>query len=849
VLKVTLRSLLSHKLRLALTAIAIVLGVSFVAGTLIITDTINGIFGNIFSTADQGVAVVVQGQVPPGGNSFSSQRRPFAVTVLAPVQHVSGVKRAVGLIFRDGADLIGADGKVVGGNQGPPHFGANWVDDTTLAPYHFHSGGPPRAADDVVIDATTATTGKISVGQAVFVVFNGGSKRPFTVSGVVGYGSANNLAGASILLFRLDTIQSAFDARGEYDAIDATGQPGVSATELRDRVAAAVPPGVEVATGAQVASQSTDAARSIINTFIGTPLLVFAIISLFVGSFLIVNTFTILVTQRTRELALLRALGATRRQVLVSVLVEAALTGLVMSAAGALVGILLAKGLYAVLDTIGFGLPAGDLQLQVRTFIVAIALGTIVTLGAAILPARRATRVAPVAALREAEPEIAAVSRRRIITGGVVTALGAGLLGLGLFGSTGQTLQLLGVGSLILFVGVAVLAPLLVQPVALVLGAPAAALRGVPGRLAQANARRSPRRTASTAAALMIGVALVAGVDIIAESIKVSSQAAVAGSLPAQVIVSSNGTPLSTEVATALRRAPSLTDVAEVRSADILVGSSSQSAFAIDPAALGRTVNFDAATGDVGGALQSGGFIVDTSAAATNGWVVGSTIPMLFSQSGKTVKLRLGATYRANALLSGITISLSTFNANVQHVKDFVVLANGAPGVAAAPAEGAAVAALQTFPTATVQSRDQFEKAQEDQITLLQNVIFILLFLAIIIAFFGIVNTLALSIIERTRELGLLRAMGMTRRQMRSMVRWEAVIISLLGGVLGMVVGVGLGVAVVRALGDAGIGHLGVPAVQLGVCLVVALILGVLAAVVPAFRAGRLNMLRAIATD
>jgi putative ABC transport system permease protein len=847
-LKVSLHSLLSHKLRLALTAIAIVLGVSFVAGTLIITDTINGIFGSIFSTAEQGVAVVVQGQLPPGGNNFSTQRRPISASILQSVQGVSGVQSAAGIIFRDGADLIGSDGKVVGGNQGPPHFGSNWVDDPAIAPYHFRSGAPPRTASDVVIDATTASTGKISVGQTVEIVFNGGSKQTFHVNGIVGYGSANNLAGASILLFTLPTVQGAFDAAGQFDSIDLVAQSGVDATVLRDRVAAVLPKGAEAATGAQVASQGSDAARSIINTFIGTPLLVFAIIALFVGSFLIVNTFTILVTQRTRELALLRALGATRRQVLASVLFEAALTGLVMSAAGALVGILLAKGLYTILDKIGFGLPAGNLQLQPRTFIVAIAVGTVVTLGAAILPARRATRVPPVAALREAEPEMTGVSHRRVIAGAVVAVLGAALLGVGLFGSTSQTLPLLGIGSLVLFIGVAVLAPIVVQPIALVLGAPAAAVRGVPGRLAQANARRSPRRTASTAAALMIGVALVAGVDVIAESIKVSSQTAVTGSLPAQVIVSSSGA-LSTAAAVALRQSPSLADVSEVRTADVLVGSASQSAFAIDPAALGKTVDFDTATGDVAAALQGGEFIVDNATAANNSWSVGTTVPVEFTQSGKTVRLRLGATYRANALLTGVVISLATYNPNVPQVQDVVVLANGAPGVSTAAAEHATTAALRGFPTATVQSRAQFEKAQEDQITSLQNVIFVLLFLAIIIAFFGIVNTLALSIIERTRELGLLRAMGMTRRQMRSMVRWEAVIISLLGAVLGMVVGVGLGIAVVRALGNAGIGHVGVPTVQLGACLVIALILGVIAAALPAFRAGRLNVLKAIATE
>ena len=848
-LSVGLRSLLSHKLRLALTALAIVLGVAFVAGTLIITDTINGVFGNIFSTASRGIAVVVQGQLPPGNLDASHQRRPFSVRVLDAVRGVPGSAGAVGVIFRDGADLIGTDGKVVGGNQGPPHFGANWIDDSTISPYHLRQGSPPRAPDDVVLDATTAATGHVTVGQRVNVVFNGGSKRPFTVRGVVGYGSANNLAGASILLFRVDAVQAAFDAAGQYDAIDVTAKPGISPEVLRDRVAPVLPPGLEVATAAQVTKRSTDAARSIISTFIGTPLLVFAIISLFVGSFLIVNTFTILVTQRTRELALLRALGATRRQVLSSVLLEAFVTGVLMSAAGALVGILIAKGLYALLDAVGFGLPKGDLQLQARTFIVAILLGTVVTVGAAVLPARRSTRVAPVAALREAEPESQAVTRRRVIGGAAVTVVGAAALGAGLFGGTGVTLQLLGIGSLVLFVGVAVLAPLVVQPVALVLGAPAAAVRGVPGRLAQANARRSPRRTASTAAALMIGVALVASVDIIAESIKVSSQAAVIGSLPAQVVVSSNGGAIATTAAGVLRRVPLLADVTEVRSADVVVGGAGQSVSAIDPAALGHTVNIDSAAGDVATALHSGEFIVDSAAATTKGWRVGTAVPIQFSETGRRVTLRLGATYHSNGLLSGIVVPLTTYNPNVRNLSDVVLLANGAPGVTTTMAVKAATAALRQFPTATVQSRDQFEKAQQDQITSLQNVIFVLLLLAVIIAFFGIVNTLALSIIERTRELGLLRAMGMTRGQMRSMVRWEAVIISLLGAVLGLAVGVGLGIAVVRALRDAGIDHLGVPGTQLVACLVVALFLGVLAATVPAFRAGRLNILRAIALE
>ncbi|HEX4578540.1 MAG TPA: ABC transporter permease, partial [Candidatus Dormibacteraeota bacterium] len=567
-LKVTLRGLLAHKLRLSLTAVAIVLGIAFVSSTFVVGDTINNVFGAIFTDANQGIAVVVEGQTLAGASQDigGGQRLPVPAALVPTVRQVSGVKEADGVIFRTGATLLSASGKPIGGN-GPPTFGANWVNSPTSA-YHLRSGHAPQAADDIVVDAATAAANGIHVGQTIQMVFNGGPRQPFVVSGIAGYGSADNVAGATITLFTTPTAMRVLDTQGNFDQISVLSASGVTDATLRDRIARVLPTNMVAQTGSAQANQQKQATQSIIN-ILSTALLVFGLIALFVGSFLIVNTFTILIAQRSRELALLRAVGATRRQVMVSVLIEASITGVVASAIGAGLGILLAIGLARLL---GFSLTNGGLTVTPRSIIVSIVVGTVVTVLAAILPARRATRVTPMAALRDAVPEAQPLTRRRIVGGAITAAIGVILLGIGLFTNTGQTLPLLGAGTLALFIGVAYLAPLLVRPVAGALGSPLARLRGVPGRLARENAIRSPRRTASTAAALMIGVALIAAVAVIAASFKASGESAIAGSVNAQLLVTDTTSQVgfSNNDATTLRADPRLAEVTEVRANSIV---------------------------------------------------------------------------------------------------------------------------------------------------------------------------------------------------------------------------------------------------------------------------------------
>jgi putative ABC transport system permease protein len=848
VLKVTLRGLLAHKLRLSLTALAIVLGIAFVSSTFVIGDTINNVFGAIFTDANQGISVVVEGQTLAGtGQDIGGgERRPVPATLVPAVQKVDGVAQADGIIFRTGATLLGANGEPIGGH-GAPTFGANWAS-TPASPFHFRSGSPPRAADDVAVDAATAASNGIHVGQTIEMVFNGGPRQAFHVSGIVGYGQADNVAGATIALFTTPTAMRVLDTQGNFDQITVYASNGVSDTTLRDRVAQVLPSDMVAQTGSAQAAQQTQATQSVIG-ILSTALLVFGLIALFVGSFLIVNTFTILIAQRSRELALLRALGATRRQVMVSVLTEALLTGLAASAVGAGLGILLAIGLARLL---GFSLTSGGLTISPRSFIVSIAVGTVVTVAAATLPARRATRVAPMAALRDAVPEAAPVTRRRITGGAIVAVVGAGLLGAGLFASTGQTLLLLGLGVLGLFIGIAYLSPLLVRPVAGAIGRPLARLRGVPGRLARENAIRSPRRTASTAAALMIGVALIAAVAVIAASFKASGEASIAGSVNSQLLVidSSNRGGFTTDVVAALRTDARLADLTEVRANSVVIASANESLLAVDVAAIDHTVTFDMVSGQATSIADAQDMLVDDSTANARGWTTGTVVQAQFPYASKAVSKRIGGVYRGNALISGFAVSLATYSANFPNPQhDIALLANAAPGQTLTAADAASKSDLSAYPTLTVQTKQEFIDANSKSIDQAQSLIDVLLVISVVIAALGVVNTLALSVLERARELGLLRALGLTRRQTRSMVRWEAVIIALLGAVLGLVIGAGMGTAVVRALADQGLNTLSVPTAQLLAYVVAAFVIGVLAAVLPARRAARLNVLDAIATE
>jgi putative ABC transport system permease protein len=751
-------------------------------------------------------------------------------------------------VCQPGATLLDSASKPYYPNGGPPEFGQNWIADPNATAFTLTSGSPPTHANDVVIDALTAAKHNIKIGQTIEYVFNDGSKQPFVVSGLAGY--SGSLAGATFSFFRLDVVRQEFSLQGKYSRIDAAAQAGVSQTDLRDRISRSLPSYAEAQTESNFVGQQVQSIDSFFS-LLRNILLVFALIALFVGSYIIINTFSILIAQRTRELALLRALGAGRGQVFRMVLLESAATGLFGSALGCLLSVPLARALYSAVSSIGSGLPKANLGLQASTVLICMLLGTVITVVAAILPARKASRVSPVEAIRDAADAAQPLGKRRILAGIVVAVGGAVLLALGLFAGSSNAFLLLGVGAFVLYIGVSSLAPLSVVPVAGFLGIPIAKLRGTPGKLARTNAIRAPRRAAATAAALMIGVSLVVGIAVLTESVKASTTAAFQDALVADYLVFGAGgqgaiSPATTQ---SLAQDPHFSTVGDIKTGSILVNGSSTSVFAMNPSNYQNLFRLDVASGDPNSLSQPSTIFVDQQEASNNNWKVGDRIAVNFPQKGNTVSERIGCIFNANAITTGYMISTQAYAAEFPQARAFIILLKAAPGVSHSDGMAALNTDLKKFPTLKAFDSASFLAQQSKQLDAFTTLIDVFLIMAIVIASLGIVNTLALSIIERTRELGLLRAIGLARRQTRTMVRWESVLIAFLGLALGAVLGIVLGAAVVRALAFAGLGHIAIPWGNLIFYAIGALVIGLLAAVLPARRAARINILEAITTE
>src|SRR5215211_633225 len=834
--KATLKGLLAHKLRLAATALAIVLGVSFVAGTYVLTDTITASFDDLFKQVTQGVDVAVRSEETFGGFDTGEVRDPMPASLLERVRAVDGVRVAEGSVTGY-PQLVGKDGKAVT-TGGAPSLGVSFNQDTAFtAGSTVRSGRLPGGPTELAIDAKTADDTGYKVGDRVKVLFQGPA-REFTVSGVIGFGEADNLGGARLVGFDLATAQEVMNREGRFDEIDAAAEEGVTPEQLRDRVRAAInDPKYEVLTGQELAEDTAAQINDTIGRFLGTALLAFAFVSLLVGAFLIFNTFTIIVAQRTRELALLRCLGASRRQVMTSVLLESLIVAVVASVIGLGLGLLIANGLRALLSGfLGADIPATATQFQPRTVIVSLAVGVIITVLAALLPALKATRVPPVAAL---QPETAfaptGFRKRRIVLGVLVTVVGIGLLLAGLFRPEGNRLVNVASGAVVVFFGVAILSPLIARPLARVIGWPFARAFRLPGNLARQNAMRNPRRTASTAAALMIGLALVAFVSIFAASIKASTTRTLEDTVSADYILFNDQfQPFSPEAAQRLADQPQLAAVAGMRIGPWKLNGAGRTLYGVDPAAYQQVVKTETTAGSLND-LASGGLAVKDIAAKGNGWTVGERVAMEFPRTG-VQQVPVKAIYKDNQLNGDYLLALSDYERNYSDQADSQILVKAAPGVAPADSRAAVDRVMADFPNVTVRDQAQFREEQARQIDQ-------------IIALFGIVNTLGLSIFERIRELGLLRAVGATRRQLRSMIRWEAVIIAVLGAVLGLAVGVFFGWTIVRALRSQGITEFSLPAGQLVVFVVAAGLAGILAAVLPGRRAAKVDVLRAIATE
>jgi putative ABC transport system permease protein len=844
VLRAALRSLLAHKVRLLLTVISIVLGVSFMAGTYVLTDTMTRAFDELIDTGYSSIDVLVR-----SSNSFTAQtssleeRESMPASVLEDVAAVPGVARAVGDVLGYAQIVDPATGKVIG-TFGPPTAASAWND---LNGFKLKPGGlPPEGSDQVVIDAGTAESHDIQVGDRVRIVFEG-PPGEFDVVGVAGYGDGGSLFGATWALFDLPTAQSVLGKEGELDSVSVVAEEGSSSVELRREISAALPEGAEAVTAATVTGEMQDQISTGLG-FLRTAFLVFAFVALFVGAFIIFNTFAIIVAQRTRELALFRALGASGRQVVTSVIVEALVVGVLASAVGVVVGVGLASVLKAGLNAIGFEIPASGTVILPRTFIVSIVVGTIVTLLAAIVPARRAARVAPIEALREAQDRPGRSLRFRLITGTIVLALGVIPLLYGLFGNPANALQLVGFGVAFTFIGVAMLTPMIARPVAAMLGSPIRRT-GVPGKLGRENAMRNPRRTAATASSLMIGLGLVVFVAVFGASAKASTTAILERTLKADFILTSpTFSGFSTTAAADMRAVSGVGTVSQMRQGEVHIDGGTSFISGIDPATFEIVSDVGVVDGSVADLGRAGSIAIFEDTAADNGLGVGDTVTVDWPATGET-ELEVATIYSENGLIGDWTVSLETFDANVAQQLDVFVFVKAAEGADVAAVQSSLDEALAPYPNIEVQDQAAFREKYVTFLNQVLNLVTALLLLAVFIALFGVMNTLFLSIYERTRELGLLRAVGLTRRQTRSMVRWEAVIISIMGALFGVVIGIAFGWALQQALASEGFSELGIPGGQIATYVVLAAVLGVFFAIFPARRAAKLNVLQAISHE
>ena len=854
-IRIALKGLLGRKLRTVLTGLAVVLGVAMVSGSYVLTDTLDRAFGGIFERSYGDTAAVVKGKKVVEGSRSGSPTVPERL--LPQIERVPGVESASGAIFDLGSDsnsaeLLDSRGAELGDEKASSvAFGVN-PGDTETTPFTLASGDWASGPDDVAIDKATAEDGGLEPGDRVEVVARG-RRRDMTVTGTVEFGSLESLGGTTLAVFDLETAQGLVGKRGQLDQISVQSEPGTAPSRLVAAIDAQLGPSFEVSSGseqAQTDAEDSEEALSTIRTF----LLAFAGIALFVGAFVIFNTFSMTVAQRVRELATLRTLGGSRRQILTSLVIEGFVIGAVASVIGLFLGLALAKGLTALFSALGLELPEAPTVFATRTVIVSLLLGTVVTMAASLAPALRATRVPPIAAVREgATLPATTLSRRGRPIAAVLAVLAAGLWAVGVFGGYESTTALLFVGgaALALFLAVVLLSPRVARPLASAIGAPIRRFGGVPGELGVHNAGRNPARTARTATALMIGLTLVT----IVASLGSGLRGAVRDTLEDQVIADyvlqpageTEGVPLSMErrlAATGLAES-----VAGVRSDQAAVAGSDIEVTGVSPERISGTYRFygldEAETRQALGA----GAILEKDFADEQRLAVGDRFRMTVP-SGERLSLEVGgvedppAVAKLNRLMGKVTIADTTFDRAFERPTDkllFVSVGDSAESAVAGalPQLAERVPGVQAFP------RDEWIDEEAAGINTLLNLLYVLLGLSVVVSLFGMLNALVLSVFERTRELGMLRAVGMTRRQLRRMVRDESIVIALIGAVVGMALGLVLAAMVADALSDEGVSF-AVPVGTLIAFAAIAAVAGVLAAVLPARRAGRLDILEAL---
>jgi putative ABC transport system permease protein len=850
--KATLKSLLARKLRLLLSGLAVVLGVMAVSGALVLTDTLGRSFDALFQTVNQNLDVQVSGtqNVQDAERGADPVTTPIPAAVVGKIAAVPGVQSAIGVVIADGARVIGPDGKVIG-SVGPPRFGVGWRGEVGFT--QLRQGRGPEAPEEVAISAGLAKQGDFKVGDKLQVLTLQ-PKKTFTLVGIFGYtGGRDSLGGETRVAFTEPVAQQLLlGERGVYSVVNVLAQEGVSPETLRGAIQAGPGGGYVVRTRQQVAADQAADVEGFLG-FIRAFLLGFAGVALFVGVFLILNTFSILVAQRTRELALLRALGAGRGQVLRSVLVEAVVVGLLAATIGLVAGLGVAVLLRAVMEAqSGLSFPDAALTLPGSAVVASYLVGVLITVVAALLPALRASRVPPMAALRDAatpDKPLTALT----IAGTVPTLLGVAAVGAALFGDLGDaTLPALLGGVLLAFVGVAMLTPAISRPAVAVLGR--ALVWSMPGKLGRHNSARNPRRTAITAAALMVGIALVTGVSVLASSLEASLQGVVGQSLAAELIISGDdvGGPSTAtydpNVIDQVKRLPGVAQAVAVHTDVAQLGTEATDVAAGDVAAVADIFRLRATVGQLR-TLQRGELVVDDELANSRGLSVGGAVQLTTQRRGPQSYTVVGVFERSRLVPGPLLLSLDDATAGFRSPQanfGYIRLQQGADADAV---QRRVDALLKNNPEVGVRSQAGFLAQLTSQVDTAVVMLYVLLGLSILIAVLGIINTLALSILERTRELGLLRAVGMPRSKVAQMVAVESVVIATFGALLGVLVGSALGAAVVRAVPDEFVSVLSLPWRSMGVFVALAVIVGLAAAILPAVRAARTDVLRAIAYE
>ncbi|GAA3191563.1 MULTISPECIES: ABC transporter permease [Streptomyces] len=840
-LRTALRNVLAHKARLLMTVLAVMLGVAFVSGTLVFTSTISDA---LRSSAREGYADVDVAIQPRGADSGPGARPALDQKLLDAAAHVPGAASATGTVtgFTAIADrhgkLVGTGFSTRGGNYFP---GADGKD----ARYPMRDGAAPHGAGQIALDARTADKAGYKVGDTVRISFDG-TVHETRLTGIFTTTDGNVSAGGSLALFDNATAQKQLLAPGKYNEIHVKAAPGTSQSALESQIRTVLPAkGAEATTGRQLADDEAEQIAKSMESM-QTGLLGFAGIALFVGIFLIANTFTMLVAQRTKELALLRAVGASRRQVTRSVLIEAFVVGAAAAVTGLAAGIGIGAAMRALMSGTGAIVPDGPLVVDVSTVVTSLVVGIGVTVLAAWLPGRRAAKIPPVAAMNSVH---ATATTKSLVVRNTIGALLAGAGAAAVLAATGMGdgKFMMGLGAVLLLVGVFVLTPLLSRPL-IALAAPLLRVFGVAGHLARQNALRNPRRTAATASALMVGLTLITGLTVIGNSVQKGIDKMAVDSLKADYVVSMAGlTQLSPQVAQKLGGLDEVTAVSPLRSSEAEIGGRTAYLTGVNGKDFGELTRLDFTSGSLGD-LAAGGIVADEGTAKERGWNVGARVPVTF-EDGKRETLTVSGVYRGNEMIQQIIVDNGVLGAHQKHATDEKVLLKTAGGATDATKQQL-IDALGKNPALSVEDRKDVSDGISQSVNLLLNMLYALLAMAVIVAVLGVVNTLAMSVFERSQEIGMLRAIGLDRTGVKRMVRLESLVISLFGGVLGIGLGVFFGWAAGELISASLTTYeLVLPWGRMGIFLALAALVGVVAALWPARRAAKLNMLAALKAE